>query len=693
MRVNSSSLLQWVVTGFLVAIVASSHCAAQTEQEEPVKVFSFVSPSVVEIHSLTGSGTGFVLNSDGLILTNAHVIVSPVRFRAKMDIERNGKLESVEFKDVQILAMHPTKDMALVKVDLAQHPGAKVRPVRISKAKATPGQRIYAIGNPSNHGVSLTRTITAGLLSGVDRRLENVNYYQISAAVNPGNSGGPLVDRDGTVLGMVTLKMQDSENVGFAIPMSDLDLSEFGPPRRTKVDKVKSAEMLKLASKLLDKYGEYEKRKEKDKPEAKLLRFIITQTYQEAMMYDPTDARTYYMMGAMLQGYEEYEAAEAFLLEALELDPNGGGGATYRWLGLVLATSKKADDALIVDLEAVAKHPISASQVWEDMAILHRDRGQWMDAAHCAAVALQLSQMGRPNVRPDFANALLRLCKSKVPPADVPKIDAFVADAAEELKKREEQALVHRQARKPIITVEFEKWLEARNRTLGRKGASAVAVARLSNAALPAFVEPGTPAPTGLIGATTKPPMPSGVPPTATSTTPAPKSPPGAGALLAGLDLSRQSVRGSWTLQDGVLTASSGAKSRLEFPNELPQEYDFECTLTRTGSGQVVIGFVREGIQSMLYFDRANKDSGLSGIATPLFTKQLLKSTQPVQLKLEVRRTGVACYANGALAFKRESNGDFPKVPLEWAVRNRFALFVGSDQCAIRVENPTLTGK
>ena len=104
-------------------------------------------PAVVALRNLEGGGTGVILNKDGLILTNAHVIVSPLPFECKLDIKRNGKFEPVVFKNVKILGVHPKMDLALVQIQPSEHKGDLVPAVLYDK-KATPGQRVFAIGNP-----------------------------------------------------------------------------------------------------------------------------------------------------------------------------------------------------------------------------------------------------------------------------------------------------------------------------------------------------------------------------------------------------------------------------------------------------------------------------------------------------------------------------------------------------------------
>lgn len=611
-------------TAAVVTLVTLSPLFAA--EEEPVRVFRQVSPSVVELSSVSGHGTGILLNGSGLVLTNAHVVVSPVPFRGRLEVERNGKWETAEFPNVQVIAMHPEKDMALVQLNLSTQPGVKVSPARILDTKASPGQSVYAIGNPGAGGMNLTKTITSGLLSGVDREIDKVHYYQISAPINPGNSGGPLTDRDGNVLGMVTLKFQGSENVGFAIPLHDLDLSEFGPPNRRPVDEKRAAQLMNLSSDLLKKFGEFEKRKQLDQPQAKMIQFLLVQTYHEAMLNNPSDPKTYYMLGVMLLSAESHEQAEAFLLQALETDAWSGAGAPYRWMGVAQIRMKQPADAETVWLEGVAKHPMDAAQVWEDLAIHYRYRSEWRKAAVCAAKGLFLHHVvKRPGVRPDFLVSLISLCKSKLPADEIAVLDREIRQIPTVLQKARTEAQTQKQEGKVMLTASFEKWLETRNRSLGRQNTSeGPAIPTLTNAVLPSFVTPGTQGQTSVTPVAAKTTATKSVRltmPVPSTTTP---QPPAAGTspLIEQIDVNRHAVRGQWRFRGEGLVSPRTTHARIELPGDLPQEYDLAFNVTRiSGGGELVVGFVREGVQSVAYIDRQTYMCGIDGIRRPLFSK------------------------------------------------------------------------
>lgn len=179
------------------------------------RVAAIVSPSVVGIVALVGDeisslGTGFVLQ-EGVIITNAHVVKAATEVKVLFP---DRTLKSVKLADI---ATDDISDVAVIKTDTKQ-----LKPLTIAKtAGLQVGTPVIAIGNPM--GFRLGNTVTTGILSGIDRRLgSGYPSLQVDAAVNPGNSGGPLVNTNGEVIGLINAKMVDTsvEGLSFAIPSS-----------------------------------------------------------------------------------------------------------------------------------------------------------------------------------------------------------------------------------------------------------------------------------------------------------------------------------------------------------------------------------------------------------------------------------------------------------------------------------------
>lgn len=161
--------------------------------------------SVFVIYSGNSLGSGFAIGED-CIVTNAHVISDPQNTTLKT---YNG-----EQYTATVIGMDERLDIAVLGVNETTFtvlPLCKLDSVNI-------GDDIYAIGAPK----SMDYTLTKGIISAKNRTVRGDSYIQIDAAINEGNSGGPLLNANGSVIGMNTLKMSDSEGIGLAIPIEHI---------------------------------------------------------------------------------------------------------------------------------------------------------------------------------------------------------------------------------------------------------------------------------------------------------------------------------------------------------------------------------------------------------------------------------------------------------------------------------------
>jgi serine protease Do len=186
------------------------------------------SGKLIDVNSVTG--TGIIINQDGTIVSNNHVVA-------------NSKLKyTVIFADgtsyeAKILGQDMYSDVALLKIDAKDLPAAKLG----DSNNLETGQSVFAIGNSlGKYQNTVTRGVVSGLSRAVDvegSRPRMLNLIQTDAAINPGNSGGPLINMAGEVVGVNTLIDTEGEGIGFAIPIdivkdSVAQLLKFGKVSR-----------------------------------------------------------------------------------------------------------------------------------------------------------------------------------------------------------------------------------------------------------------------------------------------------------------------------------------------------------------------------------------------------------------------------------------------------------------------------
>jgi serine protease Do len=170
--------------------------------------------AVVQVRTPSGLGSGFIINEDGFLVTNFHVIEGETQISIAVYHMRDGQLEPKVYKQVRIVAVNKFQDMALLKIDDKDSPKFKYVLLGSSDALAV-GEGVFAIGSP----LGLERTVTEGILSTKTREFEGSLYLQTSTQINPGNSGGPLFNLAGEVVGITNMKITAGEGLGFAIPI------------------------------------------------------------------------------------------------------------------------------------------------------------------------------------------------------------------------------------------------------------------------------------------------------------------------------------------------------------------------------------------------------------------------------------------------------------------------------------------
>ena len=169
--------------------------------------------AVVQVRTPSGLGSGFIINEEGYLITNFHVIENETQISVEVYHQKSGQLERKSYKHVKIIAINKFSDLALLKIEDQDAPSFAKVLLGDSDALSV-GERVFAIGSP----LGLERTVTEGIVSTKTRPMQGELYLQTTAQINPGNSDGPLFDLRGEVVGVTNMKITFGEGLGFAIP-------------------------------------------------------------------------------------------------------------------------------------------------------------------------------------------------------------------------------------------------------------------------------------------------------------------------------------------------------------------------------------------------------------------------------------------------------------------------------------------
>lgn len=178
--------------------------------------------AVVQISTPTGLGSGFVIHPEGYVVTNNHVISGEHKITVMIFKQTARELEKVVKQNVKIVATSPILDLALIKIEGEENPNFAHVPIEAIGGVRS-GQSVFAIGSP----LGLGRSVSQGIVSVRNRVISGGLFYiQHTAEINSGNSGGPLFNLQGEVVGVLNMKMSSVgvEGLGFAIPASLLRL-------------------------------------------------------------------------------------------------------------------------------------------------------------------------------------------------------------------------------------------------------------------------------------------------------------------------------------------------------------------------------------------------------------------------------------------------------------------------------------
>jgi len=195
---------RWVI-GILCCLLLPGSARA----DELSDVVAAVDPAIVTIHggaSGKSVGAGFLVNPDGLLVTNKHVVGAEHTVSVELLGDHSYQGE--------VIYADPKYDLALVQLPIHNFPVLTFGDL----AKLKKGDTVIAIGT----ALGQPHTVTRGIISNLDIAVKEQHYLQTDAALNPGNSGGPLLDERGHVIGVCTAMVKNAQSVGLAVPISDV---------------------------------------------------------------------------------------------------------------------------------------------------------------------------------------------------------------------------------------------------------------------------------------------------------------------------------------------------------------------------------------------------------------------------------------------------------------------------------------
>ncbi|RKX46874.1 MAG: peptidase S1, partial [Verrucomicrobia bacterium] len=169
-------------------------------------------PAVVLVKTAAGLGSGFFINEKGYLITNFHVIAGEKHISVTQFLLEGKVLRRIVHKEVEIVATAPFHDLVVLRLTDFD---TEITSVFFEPEEdLSIGETVFAIGNP----LGLERTVTEGVLSQTHRNFGGILYLQVDAPVNPGNSGGPLFNARGQVVGIINMGVPTMEGLNFAIP-------------------------------------------------------------------------------------------------------------------------------------------------------------------------------------------------------------------------------------------------------------------------------------------------------------------------------------------------------------------------------------------------------------------------------------------------------------------------------------------
>ncbi len=354
---------------FLFCLLAASICWGDADA-----IYRENSPSVVTIVAIDregkslSQGSGFVVREDGAVVTNYHVISRATEIIAKIGVN----IRTVE----GVLYVDPENDLAIIKLE-----GQEYRKVKVGDpGTLRVGEKVYVIGSPQG----LENTISEGILSGIREIDPERKILQMTAAISPGSSGGPVFNVRGEVVGIATLIIAETQSLNFAMPVSIITAGltkkdPVSPRDACRVDFNQTATCFIYQGLAYGLAGQYDR---------------AADAFKRSLTIDSKKVETYVNLGVSYVNLGKYQQAIDIFLQALVIQPDQP--EILSKLGMVYSRMGKNQEALDIIRKSMSLKT-NNPQNYFNLAVTYNNMGRFKEAADAAQEAIRLA--------PDYAQA------------------------------------------------------------------------------------------------------------------------------------------------------------------------------------------------------------------------------------------------------------------------------------------------
>ena len=381
----------------LVSLTAIVACGAYARGATVADLVERASPSVVYIESDRACGSGFVVRRKPHveILTNHHVIKGRQRYTVHFFVksERGGTTERKSVPGRAHFSL-PRLDFGLIRL-VDDDPEVRrllprIRALPLGDSQKTRvGESVFLIGSPAAGSLVLGNSVSDGIISGKNRHIKGIPYLQTTAAVDFGNSGGPLLNMRGEVIGIVTSKSVRTERIGFALPVHMTDAEHYGYYLEETLGKETAARM--AAGVRLSRQKRY-----KD----------ACDEFMKAQKLDPEKARPLMAEAFMRTELGETDKAVRLLEKAIAFEKIKYDDLIMcvLELGKIHGRSGREQEAIEAFQTGLARDPMHAS-LNRNIGVTYANSGRKARALAHWYVSLRANPE-QPNLRRDFAKLL-----------------------------------------------------------------------------------------------------------------------------------------------------------------------------------------------------------------------------------------------------------------------------------------------